>query len=71
MKGNLVEGAWNLYVCSGWSCQSLIWTVWEGAKDDSWASILCTLTNNCTIRFGAPEENQLWGRHIMTLDLSV
>lgn len=29
------------------------------------------IMDNCAIRFGAPEENQLWGRHIMTLALSV
>lgn len=60
--GDAMEGAWNLYVCSGWNCQPLAWMVWEGAKDDLWASVLRTWMDDHAIGFGTWEEDQLWGR---------
>lgn len=56
MKGTFSGGGME-FICGGWSCQALIWTVWEETKDDSRASTLGTSTDNCAIIFGAPEKN--------------
>lgn len=56
------KGAWNLYVCSGWSLSAPDMDSMGRAKDDSWLSVLLTSADDCAIRFGALEENQLSGR---------